>query len=412
MTKPAGAGHSDDLAEYVPCPACPVASVEGQRAASDGGATGAASPSVRVDLPVEPQPAEHPQQGRGNSSTPEAYQGELENLRNEVKYADKALGGNSSIHLCDRIFHLKKRLAASRPSVEGQRTGEGACDKCGKPVFWHGDSWYHVNGSDVMKCGAASVPGVEGMGAREWREEFPCTVTHQSYPEGTTCLDCRDYALANNPPHRFTPDFRQRYIDYDRELFCYNCWSCIKSRSLRGAGGPDYPADELCQVAIENPDMQVIVKELTAELKEDFAIAYSLSNGEFDGLEDHLWMLVHLARKRGAGGEREPDWKKLYEEMRDFSKTWQAASESREQALAEELQSMTELTQSWFKKNRALEAELKAQTEWRKVSEAAESREQAMRENLKVSHNVLRTELGRKCDIQREDGLCEICRKN
>lgn len=54
----------------------------------------------------------------------------------------------------------------------------------------------------------------------------------------------------------------------------------------------------------------------------------------------------------------------------------------------------------------------KAIAYWRDRALASESREQAMRENLKVSHNVLRTELGRKCDIQREDGLCEICRKN
>jgi hypothetical protein len=36
--------------------------------------------------------------------------------------------------------------------------------------------------------------------AREWRFEFPCQIIHQNYPEGTTCLDCRDLAIANKPP--------------------------------------------------------------------------------------------------------------------------------------------------------------------------------------------------------------------
>jgi hypothetical protein len=62
----------------------------------------------------------------------------------------------------------------------------------------------------------------------EWRREFPCRVIHMDYPEGATCLDIRKFASLNIPPHTYMPEFRRRYLDYDRTLFCDNCWSCVR----------------------------------------------------------------------------------------------------------------------------------------------------------------------------------------
>lgn len=45
---------------------------------------------------------------------------------------------------------------ALSPGVTSEQ--EQTCQNCGKPVFFHGDTWYHVNGSDVMSCGPANVP--------------------------------------------------------------------------------------------------------------------------------------------------------------------------------------------------------------------------------------------------------------
>jgi hypothetical protein len=73
------------------------------------------------------------------------------------------------------------------------------------------------------------------MSAQEWRKEFPCNIIYQGYPEGSTCLDQRDWAVKNEAPYRYTPEFRQRHIDYDRTLFCDNCWSCIKLTAYCGA---------------------------------------------------------------------------------------------------------------------------------------------------------------------------------
>lgn len=66
------------------------------------------------------------------------------------------------------------------------------------------------------------------MTRESWREEFPCKVIHQGFPDGTTCLECRQYAFINGGFHLFTPEFRQRYVDYDRTLFCDNCWSYVR----------------------------------------------------------------------------------------------------------------------------------------------------------------------------------------
>lgn len=38
------------------------------------------------------------------------------------------------------------------PSKENARPA-GKCGKCGAATYWHGDTWYHESGRDVMKCG-------------------------------------------------------------------------------------------------------------------------------------------------------------------------------------------------------------------------------------------------------------------
>lgn len=85
----------------------------------------------------------------------------------------------------------------------------------------------------------------------------------------------------------------------------YVCKVCRELAIQYGAIDPEgalLPApstlteDDLCQIAKENRDLIPIVTELAAELREDFAITYSLGNGQFEGLEGHLWGLVHMAR--------------------------------------------------------------------------------------------------------------------
>lgn len=34
------------------------------------------------------------------------------------------------------------------------------CAKCDAPIFFHGDTWYHIEGADVMKCGEAIPKGL------------------------------------------------------------------------------------------------------------------------------------------------------------------------------------------------------------------------------------------------------------
>jgi len=54
---------------------------------------------------------------------------------------------------------LAEEQAAASTTDERIRS---QCWKCHKPVFWHGDAWYHEFGADVMKCGVAEGMPDEG----------------------------------------------------------------------------------------------------------------------------------------------------------------------------------------------------------------------------------------------------------
>src|SRR3954467_13620835 len=59
------------------------------------------------------------------SSSNAALESQNDDYRNEIQYANKALGGNPGIHLCDRIYHLR----AERDKVQQELADYHSADK-------------------------------------------------------------------------------------------------------------------------------------------------------------------------------------------------------------------------------------------------------------------------------------------
>ena len=56
-------------------------------------------------------------------------------------------------------FFRQSDSGKPQPAAEGAKEPPQTCQACGNPVFFHGDTWYHERGADVMSCGGpAKVP--------------------------------------------------------------------------------------------------------------------------------------------------------------------------------------------------------------------------------------------------------------